>query len=130
MRLRPSDDRSDFAAVLSKPVKGAALREALTLALSDQLDDGHERVRRVPLDPARHRLRVLLAEDNLVNQRVAQLMLDKLGYAVDIVANGRAAVDAVTVVPYDVVLMDVQMPQMDVQMPQMDGLEATRTIRA
>lgn len=69
----------------------------------------------------RKKLRILLAEDNSVNQRVACLILEKLGYRADVVSNGLEAVNSVQTVPYDCVLMDVEMPEMD-------GITATKRI--
>jgi CheY-like chemotaxis protein len=85
---------------------------------------GNEPVEPDPrVGPPRSKLLVLLAEDIPVNQRVGQLMLEKLGHTVHVVANGQQAVEMVARVRFDVVLMDVQMPVMG-------GLDATRAIRA
>src|SRR6185503_17413866 len=112
------------AAHLTKPIKQSDLLEAIcrTLDQSTKKTMAHsERIvpARVPLARA---MRVLIAEDNVVNQRVASGLLGKRGHDVTVVGDGRAAVAAIAAGRFDVVLMDVQMPEMD-------GFEATAEIR-
>ena len=116
----------NFAAILAKPVKQAQLGKVLMSILAQEKQTPLPTKPISSFDPTlgeRLPLRILLAEDNLVNQKVAQHILARLGYQVQIVNNGSEAVQEVQRQPYDVVLMDVQMPEMD-------GMEATRQIIA
>jgi CheY-like chemotaxis protein/HPt (histidine-containing phosphotransfer) domain-containing protein len=121
---RPNESaaRIGIAGFLTKPVRRGALASTLASALAGRRSDARSHGTSQGSELAeRHPLRILLAEDNSVNQKVAEKMLARLGYRVDIVGNGAEALDAIKRQPYDVVLMDLHMPVMD-------GLEAAQAI--
>jgi two-component system, sensor histidine kinase and response regulator len=120
--------RSGIEAYLTKPVRQSELHDCLATLMGSppgrDTEDGASLVTRHSLRERRlgAGARVLLAEDNEINQRVAAGMLEELGYHVEVAGDGRETLEALSRTPYDAVLMDVQMPEMD-------GYEATAEIR-
>jgi signal transduction histidine kinase/CheY-like chemotaxis protein len=113
-----------IAAYLTKPVSQSELLDAILRVLATKVRPAEKGalVTRHSLREGRRGLRILLAEDNLVNQRLAAGLLEKRGHTVVVTANGREAVEAFSRQEFDLVMMDVQMPEMD-------GFEATAAIR-
>ncbi len=121
-RLREARTAGEFAAQLVKPLKTSQLFDALMGVFGREAEEPRP-ARPVDRPVTSSSLRILLAEDNPVNQKVALLVLEKLGYHADVASNGLEAIAALERQQYDAVLMDVQMPELD-------GLGASRQICA
>jgi len=126
-------EEAGFDGFLSKPIRREKLYQMLKRLLGETKDEDKKDKRLKPKiatqysirEELKHSVRVLLAEDNPVNQKLAKLMLTKAGYQVEVANNGREAIEKFASSPegFDLIFMDIQMPELD-------GMEATATIRA
>jgi CheY-like chemotaxis protein len=107
---------------LGKPIRQQELMDAITCILKNEPMDKPQLVTRHSLRESRSRARILLAEDNAINQKLALRLLEKRGYIVAVAETGHEAVQALEKERFDLILMDIQMPEMN-------GLEATAAIR-
>lgn len=119
---RVADEEGLFNAWLTKPVKSDQLYRALLRLFSINEPERIDQAQEAKTPRTFSGVKILLAEDNAINQKVAIRMLNRLGYKVDVVANGLEVLSALEQIRYDIILMDVMMPEMD-------GIEATRAIR-